>query len=94
MTKLEAEQKEKFANLLKQYPNLFAHNDNDSGHTTVVKHKIPLKDETPFKDRRIPPGVIYGGHCILRLSAIYSYAVDIFDRCTAPYLLCIFGMRE
>ena len=36
MTKLEAEQKEEFANLLKQYPNLFAHN-NDSGHTTVVK---------------------------------------------------------
>ena len=59
MTKLEAEQKEEFANLLKQYPNLFAHNDNDSGHTTVVKHKIPLKDETPFKDRvrRIPPGM-------------------------------------
>ena len=59
MTKHEAEQKEEFANLLKQYPNLFAHNDNDSGHTTVVKHKIPLKDETPFKDRvrRIPPGM-------------------------------------
>ena len=59
MTKLEAEQKEEFANLLKQYPNLFAHNDNDSGHTTVVKHKICLKDETPFKDRvrRIPPGM-------------------------------------
>ena len=51
MTKLEAEQKEEFANLLKQYPNLFAHNDTDSGHTTVVKHKIPLKDDTPFKDR-------------------------------------------
>ena len=51
MTNREAEQKEEFANLLKQYPNLFAHNDNDSGHTTVVKHKIPLKDETPFKDR-------------------------------------------
>ena len=29
MTKLEAEQKEEFANLLKQYPILFAHNDND-----------------------------------------------------------------
>ena len=59
MTKLEAEQKEEFANLLKQYPNLFAHNDTDSGHTTVVKHKIPLKDDTPFKDRvqRIPPGM-------------------------------------
>ena len=48
MTKLEAEEKEEFANLLKQYPNLFAHNDNDSGHTTVVTHKMPLKDETPF----------------------------------------------
>ena len=59
MTKLEAEQKEELANLLKQYPNLFTHNDNDSGHTTNVKHKVPLNDETPFKDRvrRIPPGV-------------------------------------
>ena len=59
MTKLEAEQKEEFANLLKHYPNLFAYKDNDSGHTTVVKHKIPLKDDTPFKDRvrRIPPGM-------------------------------------
>ena len=56
MTTLESEQKEEFANLLKQYPNLFAHNDNDSGHTTVVKHNIPLKDDTPFKERvrRIP----------------------------------------
>ena len=50
MTKLEAEQKEEFANLLKQYPNLFPHNDNDSAHTTVVKHKIPLKDNTTFKN--------------------------------------------
>ena len=59
MTKPEAEQMEEFANLLKQYPNLFTHNDNDSGHTTVVKHKIPLKDDTSFKDRvrRIPPGM-------------------------------------
>ena len=58
MTKLEAEQKEEFAKLLKQYPNLFAHHDNDSGHTTVVKHKIPIKDKTCFKDRvRIPPGM-------------------------------------
>ena len=59
MTTLESEQKEEFANLLKQYPNLFAHNDNDSGHTIVVKHKIPLKGDTPFKDkgRRIPPGM-------------------------------------
>ena len=59
MTTLESEQKKEFANLLKQYPNLFAHNDNDSGHTTVAKHKIPLKDDTPFKDRvrRIPPGM-------------------------------------
>ena len=48
MTKLEAKQEKEFAILLKQYPTLFAHNDNDSGHTTVVKHKISLKDDTPF----------------------------------------------
>ena len=59
MTKLESEQKDEFANLLKQYQNLFAHNDNDSSHTTIVKYKIPLKDDTPFKERvrRIPPGM-------------------------------------
>ena len=34
MTKLEAEQKEEFANLLTQYPNLFAHNDTDWSHNS------------------------------------------------------------
>ena len=59
MSKLEDEQKKEFEKLLAQYPNLFAHKDTDVGHTSVVKHKIPLKDETPFKDRvqRIPLGM-------------------------------------
>ena len=59
MSKLEDEQKKEFEKLLSQYPNLFAHKDTDLGHTSVVKHKLPLKDETPFKDRvqRIPLGM-------------------------------------
>ena len=50
MTKLEAEQKEEFANLLKQYPKSFTHNDNDSGHTSY-KTQDTFKDDIPFKDR-------------------------------------------
>ena len=59
MTKLEGEQKKQFENLLAQYPDLFAHHDNDLGHTTLVTHKIPLVDETPIKEkvRRIPHGM-------------------------------------
>ena len=36
---------------------LFALDDLDLGHTSIVKHKIELDDYRPFKDRyqRIPP---------------------------------------
>ena len=59
MSKLKDEQKKEFEKLLTQYPNLFTLQDTDVGHTSVVKHKIPLKDDTPFKDRvrRTSPGM-------------------------------------
>ena len=43
--------------LFKEYGQLFALDDLDLGHTSVVKHGIKLNDYTPFKERyrRIPP---------------------------------------
>ena len=43
--------------LFKEYGKIFALDDLDSGHTSVVKHEIKLNDYTPFKERyrRIPP---------------------------------------
>ena len=51
MTKLEGEQKKQFENLLAQYPDLFAQHDIDLGHTTLVTHKIPLRDEIPIEEK-------------------------------------------
>ena len=46
--------------LLLQYQDIFSKGDTDIGHYRGVKHKIQLKDETPFKQRyrRIPPSMI------------------------------------
>ena len=43
--------------LFNEYGQLFALDDLDLGHTSVVKHEIKLNDYTPFKERyrRIPP---------------------------------------
>ena len=43
--------------LFKEYGQLFALDDLDLGHTSVVKHEIKLNDYNPFKERyrRIPP---------------------------------------
>ena len=40
-----------------EYGQLFALDDLDLGHTSIVKHKIELDNYRPFKDRyrRIPP---------------------------------------
>ena len=32
--------------------------DSDLGHTSVVQQKIPLIDDTPFKERRVHPGML------------------------------------
>ena len=41
----------------KEYGKIFALDDLDLGHTSIVKHEIKLNDYTPFKERcrRIPP---------------------------------------
>ena len=52
-----SEDQEKVKELFKEYGQLFALDDLDLGHTSIVKHKIELNDYRPFKDRyrRIPP---------------------------------------
>ena len=52
----ESEQKQAKELLLK-WEHLFAQNDLDLGKTALIKHKIKLTDQTPFKERYrcIPP---------------------------------------
>ena len=52
-----SEDQEKVKELIREYGQLFALDDLDLGHTSIVKHKIELDDYRPFKDRyrRIPP---------------------------------------
>ena len=52
----ESEQKQARELLLK-WEHLFAHSDLDLGKTGLIKHKIRLMEQTPFKERYrcIPP---------------------------------------
>ena len=52
----ESEQKQARELLLK-WEHLFAHSDLDLGKTALIKHKIRLTEQTPFKERyrHIPP---------------------------------------
>ena len=45
--------------LFHEYAHIFALESLDMGHTSVVKHKIRLTNDTPFKERycRIPPSL-------------------------------------
>ena len=46
--------------LMADYQDIFSKSDIDVGHSTSVKHRIDLYDETPFKQRhrRIPPAML------------------------------------
>ena len=46
-----SEDQEKVKELFREYGQLFALDDFDLGHTSIVKHKIELDDYKPFKDR-------------------------------------------
>ena len=56
----ESEQKQARELLLK-WEHLFAHSDLDLGKTALIKHKIRLIEQTPFKERyrHIPPHMYY-----------------------------------
>ena len=57
---LEPEQVREVKEHLNKWQEVFSLHDLDLGHTSKVKHKIQLTDNTPFKDkyRRIPPSMI------------------------------------
>ena len=60
-TELLSKQQQKEAkHFLHQFKDIFSISDTDIGHTTAVKHRIDLIDDTPFKQRhrRIPPSMI------------------------------------
>jgi transposase InsO family protein len=56
---LSNQQKDKLYDVFAKWEAIFPKGPNDIGHTTAVKHKIDLNDNTPFKEtcRRIPPAV-------------------------------------
>ena len=58
-TELSKEQILEVHKLLLQFRDVFSEGEFDIGHTTTVKHRIDLVDETPFKQRhrRIPPAM-------------------------------------
>uniref|UniRef100_A0A3P8RRT6 Gypsy retrotransposon integrase-like protein 1 n=1 Tax=Amphiprion percula TaxID=161767 RepID=A0A3P8RRT6_AMPPE len=51
---LPEEWKHRITQSLNTYVDVFASHDLDFGHATRVKHKIKLKDKTPFKQRSRP----------------------------------------
>lgn len=51
---LPEEWKARVTKNLNSYSDVFSHHDLDFGHATKVKHRIQLKDETPFKQRPRP----------------------------------------
>lgn len=56
---LTTEQRTQAEELLLRYRDVFSTGDFDIGHTKVIKHRIDLTNEVPFKQRhrRIPPSM-------------------------------------
>ena len=57
---LQPMQLEEVKSFLGKWSDIFSHNDLDIGFTSMVKHKIHLSNEQPFKQRHrtIPPSMI------------------------------------
>ena len=57
LTKWPESEQEQARELLLKWEHLFVHSDLDLGKTALIKHKIQLTDQTPFKEhyRCIPP---------------------------------------
>lgn len=51
---LPVQWKERITKTLNTYSDVFSQHDLDFGHATKVRHRIKLKDETPFKQRPRP----------------------------------------
>jgi len=56
---MTSDQTDMMRSLLMRYPAIFSRSDTDLGYTNMVKHRIELMDEIPFKQRhrRIPPAM-------------------------------------
>ena len=59
-SKLTPEQNEQVEALLRKHIDVFSKHDGDIGDCDMIKHRIDLIDNTPFKQkhRRIPPAMI------------------------------------
>ena len=57
---LSTTQVEQVEQLVQQWADVFSQHDLDLGHTTLLKHRIRLNDDVPFKERhrRIPPHMV------------------------------------
>ena len=57
---LTQEQDERLRSLLQKHIDIFSKDDSDIGDCDMIKHRIDLIDDTPFKQRhrRIPPSMI------------------------------------
>ena len=77
----ESEQKQARELLLK-WEHLFAHSDLDLGKTALIKHKIRLTEQTPFKERYrcIPP------HMYANVRAHIQEMLDIGSICKSHSL--------
>ncbi len=54
---LDSDQQQQVRDLLGSWEGVFSQSEHDLGCVTAVQHKIPMTDDTPFKQRhrRIPP---------------------------------------
>ena len=59
-SKLTSEQNDQVESLLRKHIDVFSKHDGDIGDCDMIKHRIDLVDDTPFKQRhrRIPPSMI------------------------------------
>ena len=59
-SKLTSEQDDQVVSLLRKHIDVFSKHDGDIGDCDMIKHRIDLVDDTPFKQRhrRIPPSMI------------------------------------
>ena len=57
---LPTEEQLQLKELLKKHEDIFSRSETDIGHCDLIKHRIDLTDEIPFKQRhrRIPPNMI------------------------------------
>ena len=59
-TELSADKKKQLEEVLLKHQDIFSKNETDIGKCDMIKHRIDLTNEVPFKQpyRRIPPSMI------------------------------------